>query len=311
MPNVAFVTVAPKAGGTLTFAECAYNSVYGKITSRWEKTGDKIKYTVAVPPNATADIILPGKTETVSLADFAKKYPPNPELLRSLLAFGTEVPNFRSLKPVDGVKPLDQPASTGWIRGKFTFVQHIPAAGDYPITFRTRRINAKRAVLAKIEVRDAIGTYLDAFSVGDCKTVTNVIHATGAGIRRFEISIIGGLAAVDSVWPGHGVQADGYVAMFGGRNRRWYFNVPADAEHVRVQIKPEEPCNARLLRPDGSLAAEFPYGDAWTVLEAERTKTTTPETWCLHFPKVFEDASFRIGSPSPPFASPDAAAVLR
>ena len=252
-----------------------------------------------------------GKTETVSLADFAKKYPPNPELLRSLLAFGTEIPDFRSRKSVADAKPLEKPASTGWIRKKFTFVQHIPAAGDYPVTFRTRRINKKRAVLAKIEVRDAVGTYLDAFSVGDCKTVTNVIHATGAGIRRFEVNVIGGVAAVDSVWPGHGVQADGYVAMFGGRNRRWYFTVPADAEHVCAQIRPDEPCNARLLRPDGSVAAEFPYGVALTILEAKRTKTATPETWCLHFPKVTEDASFRIGSPAQPFASPDAAAVLR
>ena len=99
--------------------------------------------------------------------------------------------------------------------------------------------------------------------------------------------------------------------MFGGRNRRWYFTVPADAENVRVQIRPDEPCSARLLRPDGSVAAEFPYGVALTILETKRTKTATPETWCLHFPKVTEDAAFRIGSPSQPFASPCAAAVLQ
>ena len=287
------VRVLPGKGKTLVFDGAAGTGIAGVMAGAFEIAGEA------------------GRTETVSLADFAGKYPPNPELLRALLSFGTKIPEFRSLKPVDGAKPLEKPSSTGWMRGKFTFVQYIPAAGDYPVTFRTRRINAKRAVLAKIEVRDAVGTYLDAFSVGDVKTVTNVIHATGAGIRRFEVNIIGGIAAVDSVWPGHGVQADGYVAMFGGRNRQWYFTVPADAENVRVQIRPDEPCSARLLRPDGSVAAEFPYGVALTILETKRTKTATPETWCLHFPKVTEDAAFRIGSPSQPFASPCAAAVLQ
>ena len=52
--------LAPVPGGTLTFAEAQYNSVYGEVKSRWEKTNGKIKYTFTVPSNCEAEIRLPG-----------------------------------------------------------------------------------------------------------------------------------------------------------------------------------------------------------------------------------------------------------
>ena len=58
--------IAPVPGGGLTYAEADYQSLYGKVTSRWEKSGDGIKYTVSIPANCTAEIILPGgKMESV------------------------------------------------------------------------------------------------------------------------------------------------------------------------------------------------------------------------------------------------------
>ena len=55
-------TVAPRPGGSFTFAEADYNSVYGMVESRWEKKDGITIYTVTVPANCTAEIRLPGGT---------------------------------------------------------------------------------------------------------------------------------------------------------------------------------------------------------------------------------------------------------
>ena len=255
---------------------------------------------VADTMKGTATIVKPDGEESVSLDDFARAYPPNPEVLQALLSFKTEAPDFRSLKVSADVKPLAKPVSTGWLRKRFTFVQPIPGAGDYPVVFRMRPLGKWRGA-AKVQVLDAAGTDLGTFSLKD-GVVTNVIHATGAGVRRFEVVAMSGLAAVESAWPGAGLQADGAVRLFGGRNRRFRIAVPASAEKVCVQIEPEEPCCARLMRPDGSIAAEMPRGNGMTILDAKREKTSSDEVWILDFPRVDEDTSFRIGSPAKPFA---------
>ena len=59
-------TVAPLPGGSLTHAEACYTSVFGKISSKWEKRDGKTAYTVTVPANCEAEIILPkGLRKTV------------------------------------------------------------------------------------------------------------------------------------------------------------------------------------------------------------------------------------------------------
>ena len=59
-------TVAPLPGGSLTHAEAGYTSVFGKISSKWEKRDGKTAYTVTVPANCEAEIILPkGLRKTV------------------------------------------------------------------------------------------------------------------------------------------------------------------------------------------------------------------------------------------------------
>ena len=246
--------------------------------------------------------------ETFSLPDFARKHPLNPAVLQALQSFKTEKPNFRKLKALPDAKPLASPVSTGWLRGRFSFVQWVPGAGDYPVVFRTRPIG-NHAPVAYVQVRDALGTDLGSFTVENA-SVTNVIHAKKAGIRHFEVKVKPGLAAVESVWPGHGVLADNYVQLFGGRNRRYYFAVPREAENVCVQVRPQEPCSARLLRPDGSVAAEMEFGNNLTLLEAKRGKAKGLETWCIEFPCIDEDTMFRIGSPALPFASPHADVIF-
>ncbi len=59
-------TVAPLPGGSLNHAEACYTSVFGKISSKWEKRDGKTAYTVTVPANCEAEIILPkGLRKTV------------------------------------------------------------------------------------------------------------------------------------------------------------------------------------------------------------------------------------------------------
>lgn len=57
--------IAPIPGGTLTHASASYQSLYGKVESRWEKTEGGVRYTVTVPPNTTARVILPDGGEHI------------------------------------------------------------------------------------------------------------------------------------------------------------------------------------------------------------------------------------------------------
>jgi alpha-L-rhamnosidase len=59
--------IAPRPGGNLSFAEASYQSVYGEVKSGWRKEEGKIIYTVSIPANCSADILLPqGKRERVN-----------------------------------------------------------------------------------------------------------------------------------------------------------------------------------------------------------------------------------------------------
>ena len=64
-------TIAPRPGGHFEFAEASYDSVYGKIFVRWDKTDGGYKYKISVPSNCQADIILPdGRKQTVGAGEY-------------------------------------------------------------------------------------------------------------------------------------------------------------------------------------------------------------------------------------------------
>lgn len=42
--------LAPKPGGSLTYAKAEYQSIYGKVACGWEKAEKGYQYTVTVPP---------------------------------------------------------------------------------------------------------------------------------------------------------------------------------------------------------------------------------------------------------------------
>lgn len=63
-------TIAPKAGGKFTFAECEYQSVYGKVSCGWERQKGKTTYKIVIPANTTAKVILPGGEKTLTAGEY-------------------------------------------------------------------------------------------------------------------------------------------------------------------------------------------------------------------------------------------------
>ena len=60
-------TIAPRPGGHFTHAKASCQSVYGLVESGWEKNGDSYTFTVRIPCNTTAELILPnGNHDVVS-----------------------------------------------------------------------------------------------------------------------------------------------------------------------------------------------------------------------------------------------------
>lgn len=58
--------IAPEPGGDLTYARAEYQSIYGKVSSSWERTENGWKYVISVPANTSAEIVLPdGRKKTV------------------------------------------------------------------------------------------------------------------------------------------------------------------------------------------------------------------------------------------------------
>lgn len=63
-------TIAPEAGGKFTFAECEYQSVYGKVSCGWERQNGKTTYKIVIPANTTAKVILPGGEKTLTAGEY-------------------------------------------------------------------------------------------------------------------------------------------------------------------------------------------------------------------------------------------------
>lgn len=64
-------TIAPIPGGTLTYAEASYASVYGLVKSTWTKNGKQTVFTVTIPANTTAKVLLPdGRSQNVTAGSY-------------------------------------------------------------------------------------------------------------------------------------------------------------------------------------------------------------------------------------------------
>ena len=59
-------TIAPKVGGKFTFANCEYQSAYGKVFCGWKRENGKATYKIVIPANTTAKLILPSGEKTLT-----------------------------------------------------------------------------------------------------------------------------------------------------------------------------------------------------------------------------------------------------
>ena len=53
--------IAPRPGGSFTFANVKYQSIYGLVESSWTREGSECTYHITVPANCTATVTLPGR----------------------------------------------------------------------------------------------------------------------------------------------------------------------------------------------------------------------------------------------------------
>lgn len=51
--------IIPVPGGSFTYAEAVYHSIYGEVRSGWQKIERGVEFTVTLPVNTTAEIVLP------------------------------------------------------------------------------------------------------------------------------------------------------------------------------------------------------------------------------------------------------------
>ncbi|MCI8497764.1 MAG: family 78 glycoside hydrolase catalytic domain, partial [Clostridiales bacterium] len=58
-PGFKHIILQPAIGGSMTYVNGSYDSVYGKIVSNWELTDDGLVYHATVPANTTATLSLP------------------------------------------------------------------------------------------------------------------------------------------------------------------------------------------------------------------------------------------------------------
>jgi len=58
-PGYKKIRIAPLPGGPLTSAKGEYDSPYGKIKSQWELQDNEFNLNVTIPPNTTAQVVIP------------------------------------------------------------------------------------------------------------------------------------------------------------------------------------------------------------------------------------------------------------
>lgn len=64
--------IAPRPGGNFTHAAARYDSLYGTVESRWEKRDGNYYFTVRIPANCTAEVMLPnGHSQTMNAGEYS------------------------------------------------------------------------------------------------------------------------------------------------------------------------------------------------------------------------------------------------
>ena len=295
----------PKDFGGLKFEDCEILLDKGRQPFAFEgMTGvgiaGKLEGTVWVNDGTSRTLF--------DFAAFTAKHVPHPELVTT---FKSAEIDYKTLvaPPEAKLKVRYTPS----IRMRlFTYVQAVPAAGEYRVFFRSRRLRkaGTETKCGVVRLLDRAGTDLGSFDLpeGD---FTYTLKAHGANVYRFEVSAKNtGLIQVASETAGGALVAGSPIHLFHGRNVNFYFRVPAKAKEVLVNLVPEEPGEATLSDAAGKLVDEMPYQTAGKVLKGTRPPTAADETWLLVFPKLQEDFRFQVGGDAVPLLSTEREGVI-
>ncbi|MEO6454519.1 MAG: family 78 glycoside hydrolase catalytic domain, partial [Ginsengibacter sp.] len=68
------IMIKPHPGGDLTYANADYETLYGKVTSHWQKVNGHLKMDIEIPPNTTAKIYIPS-TNSEGIMESGKLLP--------------------------------------------------------------------------------------------------------------------------------------------------------------------------------------------------------------------------------------------
>jgi alpha-L-rhamnosidase len=60
-PGFKKIIIKPAVGGDLTWVNCSYNSIHGRVVSNWKREGAKLTMEVTIPANTTATVYVPAK----------------------------------------------------------------------------------------------------------------------------------------------------------------------------------------------------------------------------------------------------------
>ncbi|HVX65692.1 MAG TPA: family 78 glycoside hydrolase catalytic domain, partial [Bryobacteraceae bacterium] len=60
-PGFRKIVLRPYPAGDLSFVESSHQSLYGRIASSWKRAGDRLSWSVSVPPNTTATVYVPAR----------------------------------------------------------------------------------------------------------------------------------------------------------------------------------------------------------------------------------------------------------
>jgi hypothetical protein len=229
----------------------------------------------------------------VSLREFALRHPPNKDIIN----FKTRHFEYRDLVPC-GKALAETPVRNVWFRGDITFVQHIPAAGEWPICIDTHQLTRGKSIRIPVKLRDRQSTDLGTFEL-TAATTNFVIRTRGSDIIRFEVAAGKDAVSFRSRWPGQGYLVNRLQRVYRGGGATYSFFQPSASAHTVVDVTPEEDVAARLIRPDGSLADAMPKGSYPKLMKLP----AVPGEWRLETPSATEDFTFRIGAPALPLVS--------
>ena len=234
-----------------------------------------------------------------------EKYAPNPEQRKSITFVTVEPKKLKAAtqSSKDGLGTMN-------IRGKFRFIQAVPAAGTYPIRFTFKRLG-RRDLKGSISVRDQNDTLVDRkekiIPVND--QYVYELKTNGAGVYIFEVNFGDHCVQLHADHPGQGILADKALPLIWGCNKL-YFVVPAEAEEVKAEVAGSsggEWIHAYLRDSSQKIVDKaVECYSAPRILTVKRTPTEKDEIWTLEL-HAEEDHRVRLGAPCLPifYAAPE------